>query len=317
MRQKMIFLDVSGYKPLPDISVLKIASHGCDSICLSDPSTCEKILKNEKNIIAFVTNYPNSELFQHIATYQPIANIVFITDLTMSEYLKKLTQKEENFLNHIIANNSDSIWSIHELRITLQKILNKDFFGINKYLMPGAEIHHSIIEGTKARNLLCKEVANLSEKYRLGSYISKLLYGIVEELLMNAIYDAPRSVNKDKYGLISDSIAFELDKNDQSILSYGFDGKIFATAVADPFGTMPRDLFFSYLKKVVSRNDSSKLIDSKKEGAGLGLFKILYSSHALICNLNKNVKTEVISIIDTSQQVRDFAKAARSIHFFC
>ena len=41
------------------------------------------------------------------------------------------------------------------------------------------------------------------------------------------------------------------------------------------------------MKKLSMSRDSDDLIDTKKGGAGLGFFKILYSSHALICNVKE------------------------------
>ena len=73
---------------------------------------------------------------------------------------------------------------------------------------------------------------------------------------------------------------------------------------------------FEATKKSCCRSDSANLIDTKKGGAGLGLFKILYSSHALICNVDPGRKTEVIALIDIQHQVRDFSKMARSVHYF-
>ena len=55
----------------------------------------------------------------------------------------------------------------------------------------------------------------------------------------------------------------------------------------DPFGLLKKEKFFEYLKKVLSRDDSSKIIDTKKGGAGLGLLKILFSGLPVLLFLDR------------------------------
>ena len=155
-----------------------------------------------------------------------------------------------------------------------------------------------------------------AEDNRLGQYTSKLVFGITEELLMNAIYDAPVAGGKLHYAELPRTSPIVLQPDEYGKLTFGCDGSVFAISVADPFGALKREKLFQYLKKVLRRSDSANLIDTKKGGAGLGLFKILYSSHALICNVDPGRKTEVIALIDIQHQVRDFSKMARSVHYF-
>jgi len=146
--------------------------------------------------------------------------------------------------------------------------------------------------------------------------MAKLVFGITEELLMNAIYDAPVADGRHRYGELPRTTAVDLEPHEYSQLSFGCDGNVFGIAVSDPFGALSKVKLYEYIRKVLRRSDSINLIDRKKGGAGLGLFKILYSCHSLICNVQPHVKTEVIALIDIHSQVRDFSKMARSIHYF-
>ena len=157
---------------------------------------------------------------------------------------------------------------------------------------------------------------NFAEDNRLGQYMAKLVFGITEELLMNAIYDAPVAGGKHHYGELPRTESIKLQPEEYSKLSFACDGYIFGVGVADPFGALTRQKLFEYLKKVLRRSDSSNIIDTKKGGAGLGLFKILYSSHSLICNVRPKQQTEVMALIDIQNQVRDFSKMPRSVHYF-
>jgi hypothetical protein len=235
----------------------------------------------------------------------------------MDCYSAALGGREEELVDHLVANRPGAAFSIDELRVTLQKLILQDFFGIEKYLTPGTPIHRAGVTSSEDRDTLNSSVAQFAENCRLGQHTCKLLYGISEELLMNAVYDAPVAGGRTKYNNLPRSVPIVLEPDEYSQLSYGCDGQIFAIAVKDPFGALRRDKLYQYIKKVLRRNDQSgELIDKKDGGAGLGLFKILYSCHSLVCNVKPGQTTEVIALLDINQQVRDFGKVARSVHFF-
>ena len=68
--------------------------------------------------------------------------------------------------------------------------------------------------------------------------------------------------------------------------------------------------FYRYIHKVSYEQDNINLIDTKEKGAGLGIYKILYNSQTLICNFEKNKRTEMIAIVETETPIRKFQKNA-------
>lgn len=233
----------------------------------------------------------------------------------MELYSEQLNSKEEILLDLIIADR-DSDFRIHDLRICLQKIITKDIFGIDKYLSPSCMIHNITIKNSSDRETYNNEVMKFADSCRLNSHVSKMIWGISEEMLMNAIYDAPASSSKDCYQNISRTDNLKLEPEDYATLSYGCDGNLFILSSSDPFGSLKKDILLNYLKKVLRRFDSASIIDIKEGGAGLGLFKILYSCHGVICNVKHGEKTEIMAIIEIDQQIKDFAKMPRSIEYY-
>lgn len=316
MQSNVLFIDTSGQKPLPDASVLRVAGNGAEIMSVTDQKSALAVLSTSKDLNIVVCNCPDPEIFEAAKALSPAMNTVLVTENTMEQYSRNLGGKEDVLIDHVIANRSPSPWTINELRVTLQKIIRQDIFGIGKYLAPATPIHELTVKGSADRETYNSAVMNFAEENRLGQYMAKLVFGITEELLMNAIYDAPVAGGRHHYGELPRTSAVELAPNEYSKLQYGSDGSVFAIAVADPFGALKREKLFQYLKKVLRRQDSANLIDTKKGGAGLGLFKILYSSHSLICNVEDNKTTEVMALIDVQHQVRDFSKMARSVHYF-
>lgn len=317
MTEKVIlFVDIAGFKPLPRANVLLVTGNQASITSVTDKSAALSILDYKKNFDIIVSNCPDLEMFQKIRDNQKSAHSILLTESTMEVYSKALKNQEHNLIDYVIANRYPNSWTINELRVTLQKIIKNEIFGIEKYLDSGTLIETCPVTGSNDREILNTRVMDFADKNKLGSYLSKLIFGISEELLMNAIYDAPIAAGRVHYGEAPRTSPIQLKPEEYATLNYGFDGHVFAIGVRDPFGAFKKGKLFQYLKKVVNRRDSDRLIDTKKGGAGLGLFKILYSCHALVCNVEPNQSTEVIAIIDTQEQVRDFSKMARSVHYF-
>ncbi len=315
MSSCILFIDLPGNKPLPNESALRIAGFNCEIISVSsETSALASIAAGKIDIV--VCNAPLLEIFTVIRKNQPSAQIVLVTEYTMKKYSDSLVGKEAELIDHVIANRTNGQWLVNEIRITIQKIVRDELFGIDKYLLHDTKILTKTVKESGEREKCNTEVMAYAETFRAGNHTSKLIYGITEELLMNAIFDATAAGGATYHENADRPLQIKLRPEHYVNLDYGCDGSVFAVGVTDNFGAMARETFYRYLSKVMLRNDSQNLIDTKKGGAGLGLFKILYGSHSLICNVEPNKKTEVIALIDLKQQLRDFSRMARSISYF-
>lgn len=312
----ILFIDLAGFQPLPARDVLKTVGHGANIQAVTDENAAVTSIQQAKHLDIVLVNAPKMEVLAAVRKYHPQARSILATDLPMDMYSRMLDGAEDAYLDHIISNRPMSEWTINEVRVTVQKILTKDIFGIEKYLAPGAQVHSITVQSSGKRDEYNSQVMAFAERCRLNSHMAKLIWGISEELLMNSIYDAPAAAGIQKYMKVPRSIRVDLDPSEFATLTYGCDGQVFALSSSDPFGLLSQSKLFEYVKKVLRRSDSSSIIDTKEGGAGLGIFKILYSSHALVCNVQKNKRSEIMALINIDEQLRDFSKLARSIHYF-
>lgn len=311
-------MDLEDHTPLPNETTLKIASAGMEYSYYRDRAQALEMIKRENtpDLMIVVCNGPDFEIFNHCAQSDQNTQTVMVTDHPMYQYSEKLDGKEELIVDHVVSNRPQSSWTVHDLRITIKKLVSSDIFGISKYLTPNTQIQTAIITSSNDREPNNRAVMEYASSHNLGQHTCRSIFGITEEMLMNAIYDAPVAGGVSRYNELPRSTPVELEPREFSTLKYGFDGSLFAISVTDPFGAFRRDKLYQYVKKVLLRRDSDHLIDNKKGGAGLGIFKILYSSHALICNVEWGKKTEILALIDTHHTLRDFSKMTRSIHYF-
>lgn len=310
----VLILEVPGRKSLGHAAALAVATHGWRTISLTSVSHAIDVLSSDPNIKAAISNDPCLEFFDAARRKHGLITIL-ATDLPMHEYAKALNGRDVELLDHIIA-NLDVDWTATDLSVTLRKILKEDFFGIGKYLSPECEIQSHQVRSSSDRDPLNKMVQEWVDACGVSKNISRLAHGICEELLMNAIYDAPVAGGRTHYELLERTSKRDLRPDEWSTLQFGMDHRVFAISVTDPFGAFLREKWFSYLRKALKRDDTNNLIDTKKGGAGLGLFKMLYSSHGVVCNVDQGKQTEVIVLININIPVRDFIHMPRSIHYF-
>jgi hypothetical protein len=311
----IIFAEVPGRKTIGSAAALMVAANGWQMVTVTGVPQAITALKSHPNVKVLVTNEPSLEMLEAAGNCHPNIIRILVTDMPMAEYCARLEQKDLLLLEHVVA-NLDSEWTTSDLAITLQKLIRRDFFGIEKYLSPESKLQQRTIKGTADRDPCNKQVQDWVESCGLGKNIGRLAYGICEELLMNAIYDAPVAGGRTHYEDMERHEMRTLASDEWATLRYGVDGRLFAISITDPFGAFARDKWFSYLRKALKRDDSDTLIDTKKSGAGLGLFKMLYSSHGVVCNVDPGKITEVIILISLNHPVRDFLHMPRSIHYF-
>lgn len=318
MAHTVLFIDLQGYKALPAGESLRMMAGDASFEAVTDLASAERVIRAVKQLHSIVINGPEYELIKLTRTLHPQAYIMLVTDLPMKDYSAALKEEQETetLVDHVLANRQREGATLDELRITLAKRLRHDLFGIEKYLTSNTPVHRFPVTGSRDRDPLNARVQQFVEQCNLGQHMGKIAFGIAEELLMNTIYDAPMAAGLKSFIERDRHEEWHLGPNEQGELSFACDGRILAIATSDPFGALTREKLLQYTRKILMSRDNPNLIDSKKGGAGLGFFKILYSSHALVCNVEKGRRTETMALIDVAEPLRDFAKMTRSIHYF-
>ncbi len=316
MKSTALFADSGGYKPLPTIEALRVIAQGHELESVTDRGAALSVLAQRPSVGLLISNAPDFELFTKFRELHPKGQAILVTDLPMKDYSEQLQGQEVRLIDHIVVNKGRENWTVNQLRITLQKIRTGDIFGIAQYLAPHTPLHSAPIRASSDREILNQRVQKFAEACHLGQHLARVAFGITEELLMNTIFDAPAAAGIQRFQNIEHHSAIILQPEEYGELSYGCDGQILAISSSDPFGALRKETLLTYLKKVLRREEGQGIIDEKKGGAGLGLFKILYSSHGIVCNVRPGQRTEIMALIDINDPLRDFSTLARSIHYF-
>ncbi len=157
-------------------------------------------------------------------------------------------------------------------------------------------------------------MADFVRRLRCDERFVRLAEIVADELLMNALYDAPMDENGNPlYAHLPRTERVQLGEN-EARLHYGSDGRYFAIACRDHFGALRAQTVVNYLRKCFSADEYQ--VDSKQGGAGVGFFMIFQSSSQLVINIDPGNMTETMSLIDIRQMYRQTKARSKSFNIF-
>ncbi len=278
----------------------------------------ERLAQQQYDIIC--TNEELIELTPIARELQPDIRSVFITSESAPAYLPKLRQY--SFLSNIVTRSEeDRSFTLKNILTTVSKLVSGDFFGLEKYISWGVEVQELAIENSQTRHQSVEEMADYFRKLGVRRPMLEKCEMVAEELLMNAIYDAPVDAKgKSLYNHLPRTTTVVLKSQEQGRFRYASDGLLLAISVEDPFGVFDRKTILNYLESCYSgekgqhHNDAGTSSD-RKAGAGRGLFQIMETADLVVFNVKVNVRTEVIALFNIDPDVPKVSQAT-SFHYF-
>jgi hypothetical protein len=207
--------------------------------------------------------------------------------------LSELTQylKDHRVNNVIVGEELD-----RGVFVTAQKLLTGDIFGLEKYLPEGTPVHYVRLRDFEGRSKAIETILEFAEQSKMRRQVRSAIGSVCEELLMNALYDAP----VDDQG---NQIFAEIDPHDRTksrsprpvSIRYAATDQQFAIAVRDRFGRLAKNTILAYIDKCLH---SPVQIDRKTYGAGLGLYLVANAAASYIVNVAYGIATEVVCTFD-------------------
>ncbi|MBZ0238999.1 MAG: ATP-binding protein, partial [Deltaproteobacteria bacterium] len=234
----------------------------------------------------------------------PQVMLDFVCELEVEHFLARSDEGDEAF---------DEL--AREVVVTAEKLLRRDLFGIEKYLPSfGVELTSFEVKSAEERDDVVECVSDHVAWLGAGSEARRAVAAVVDELVTNAVYDAPRGLDgKPRYAARDRKEKFVLDPWEHVIVRWGSSGDHIAISVSDGFGALRPEHVRACLRRCLTQGDQ---IEQKAGGAGLGLYTALSYCTQLVVNIEHGRRTELIALIDLrrGQAVR---RGGRSLHVFC
>ncbi|HEY6175474.1 MAG TPA: hypothetical protein VIX73_13545 [Kofleriaceae bacterium] len=233
------------------------------------------------NVAALDTLVPKLRERAHVTVVTPHAALADLTS-----YLR------DDRINHVVVGDELE----QGVFVTAQKLLTGDIFGIEKYLPAGTPVHYARLRDFAGRGRAIDTVLLYAEDARMRRQVRTAIGSVCEELLMNALYDAP--VDAAGRPMFAD-----IDPHDRKdsrsprpvSIRYAATEHSFAVAVRDRFGRLAKNTVLSYIEKCIQ---SPTQIDRKTYGAGLGLYLVANAAATYVVNVAYGIATEVVCTFD-------------------
>lgn len=276
--------------------VLAKMAVGCTGVHLDAVSTIEeaRALIATKKYDAVISDEIGIDLCSEVSAAFPNTKFILMCSKSARENLEFLHQ-HMNVKICITRDLEKRNLTVKLILATLSKVLNQDYFGVEKYLSWGVDVHTEIIKASTQRLGINEKMKDYLKKMGIRATILDRVFTVAEEMMMNSVYDAPvDSSGRPLFNHLTRKNDIVLDTHQFSKMSYACDGDYLAISVRDPFGSLRSKTIIEYLKSCYDGKAGS--LNEQKGGAGRGLHQIIEGSDFTIFNLKKLNKTEVIAL---------------------
>ena len=184
--------------------------------------------------------------------------------------------------------------------------------GIASFLEPDARIIETSLSSTLDKNETIKTVCETLARER--HFSERLLANVClasDELLMNAMYDAPvDELGNPLVGTVARHTFHSFVGKNRIQFLIGYDSRHCAIQVVDYHGSMDKQRLLSRIVKVYAPDEYQ--IDQRTPGAGLGLARIYRSEASLFFSCRSKVSTEATALLLLNS---DFGRSRNRFQF--
>ncbi len=221
-------------------------------------------------------------------------HIVVIADNASLQELVRLLEDER--VNHIITRQELEAAVV----VTARKLLSGDIFGIEHYLPPKTPVHYCRLNDFAGRGKAIDVVTDYAKDFGIRSRLRDSIAQVCEELLMNALYDAPVDDSGTQvFSAIDPHDRVKICSPRPVSIRFAATETQFVIAVRDRYGRLAKNTIVAYINKCLS---SPNQIDRKAHGAGLGIYLIANAAASYVVNVAYDVATEVICTFDRKEK---------------
>jgi len=204
-------------------------------------------------------------------------------------------------VTHVLVGDDASVGPALEL--TARKLVTGDIFGLEHYVPGDAVIGRLRLDDFAGRGQAIEAVARAAEEAQLRRQVRGAIAQACEELLMNALYDAPvDDAGRPLFAEVEPHDRVRARSPRPVTMRFAASADSFTVAVRDRYGLLAKNTIVTYLAKCLGKpagdQPPSDQIDRKTAGAGLGLYLVASTAARLVVNVAHGVATEVICQFD-------------------
>lgn len=195
-----------------------------------------------------------------------------------------------------------------------QALVEPPAFGLEKFLGSESKIQILPITNSAHKHSVIESLKNYLEKAGFITRVSNLIITSCDEILMNAIFDAPvDELGKATYASTPRSTTFDFAQKPAE-MQIGFNGKVLGIAVIDSHGSIDKKRLLEHIGR--SYESSEFKVKIHKAGAGLGLANVYRNCGGLMFSCESGVRTQVTLFCKKTGSFKEFKDQFRFLSTF-
>jgi hypothetical protein len=227
----------------------------------------------------------------------------YISDQTI-ENVPYLTQSP--LFGHLILRRfENSSESAEHYGRTVKATLQPKSFGLQTLMKPGTKIQSLKLVSSDQKQSAVDAIKNYIIAAKFQSRIASLVSNAIDEILMNAIFDAPADeLGKQLYISTPRSTVFKLEGKAEVEMHVGFDGTHVGITAIDRFGSLDKAKLLAHVTKVYTEEEYK--IKTSQAGAGIGLATVYRTGGSFFFASESRERTEVTVFFRRTDSYREF-----------
>jgi len=195
----------------------------------------------------------------------------------------------------------------------LAALLERFVAGPDHLLIGGRGVARvALLASSEKRSARLARMDEFFSKHNVSERTVSTILDVSEELVMNALYDAPSEsgyFSRPRQRLENVELPVELACE----ICYGVEDEMVFVRVRDHFGSLSRARLIEVLARC---NSQSVALDESRGGAGLGLWRVFSAASMISITVTQERLTDVVVGIATTKQGRGYAKQLQALHLF-
>lgn len=185
-------------------------------------------------------------------------------------------------------------------------------FGLSTLLKAGSKIQIVKLKKSSQKQDAVEAVKNYLIAAKFQNRMSTVIANAVDELLMNAIFDAPvDEIGKPLLASVPRTALINLEDQHAVEMHVGFDGEYVAITAVDLYGSLDKVKLMTHISKIYT--DEEYKVKTSVAGAGIGLATVFRSGGSLFFVSENKVRTEVTVFFKRTDNFREFKDQFRFI----
>ncbi len=185
-------------------------------------------------------------------------------------------------------------------------------FGLSSLMKEGTKVQVVKLKNSNQKQQAVEAVKNYLIAAKFQTRMATVVANAVDELLMNAIFDAPvDSLGKPILSATPRSTPIDLAGQHEVEMHVAYDGKYVAVTACDLFGSLDKVKLLSHISKIYTEEEYK--VRTSVAGAGIGLATVFRSGGSFFFVSESRVRTEVTVFFKRTDNFREFKDQFRFI----